>query len=175
METLRQELLVELSKITSPLGFRIVELQAMKGKRGISITAVVDKGGTVSIEDCERITKLFNARLEVLELLHGANWSLQISSPGTSRVFKSREEYEIFRGREVRVVLRETVEILKDAGTKVEKTGVRRKNVSGTNVQRTNVLDGVLENAEGNSITLSVSGERMRIPFSNISKTRLHE
>jgi ribosome maturation factor RimP len=150
METLRKELLAELSKITSPLGIRIVELQAMKGKRAFTITVVVDKGGKVSIEDCEMVTKLFNARLEVLELLRGANYSLQVSSPGTSRVFKSRDEYDIFRGREVRVVLKEPVE-------------------------RTNVLDGVLENAEGDSITLSVSGERVSVPFSNISKTRLHE
>jgi ribosome maturation factor RimP len=150
MEPLRQELLEELAKITTPLGITIVELQVMKGKRGFTITAVVDKGGKITIEDCERVTNLFNARLEVLEVLNGANYGLQVSSPGTSRIFKRREEYDIFRGREVRVVLKEPVE-------------------------RTNVLDGVLENAEGDSITLSVSGERVSVPFSNISKTRLNE
>jgi len=150
METLKKELLAELAKITTPLGIKIVELHAVKGKRGFTVTVVVDKGGNVSIEDCERITKLFNARLEVLELMKGENYSLQVSSPGASRVFKSREEYDIFRGREVRVVLKEPV-------------------------QRTNVLDGVLQDAEGDSITLSVSGEKLSVPFSNISKTRLHE
>ena len=190
METVRQELLCELAKITSPLGFRIVELQAMKGKRGFSITVVIDNGGKVSLEDCERITNLFNARLEVLELLKGADYGLQVASPGTSRVFKSREEYDLFRGRGVRVVLKENVEIPADVAMKIEKaavykahvkrakvkrTNVRRTNVIRTNVKRTNVLDGVLEHADMDTITLLISGERMKIPFSKISKTRLHE
>lgn len=148
METLREELLVELKKITDSLDLRVVELQAVRTKRGITITVVVDKGGKVSIDDCERVTKLFNARLEVLGLMSGYDYSLQVSSPGTSRAFKSREEYDIFLGREVRVVLKEPVE-------------------------RTNVLDGILERVEGDSITLVVSGERLSFPFSNISKTRL--
>jgi ribosome maturation factor RimP len=175
MDTLRQELLGELAKITSPLGFRIVELNAMRGKRGYTITAVVDKGGAVTLEDCERITNLFNARLEVLELLRGANWSLQVSSPGTSRVLKSREEYDIFRGREVRVVLKEPVEIPKVMGEKVEGAYGETADARGAGVSRTNVVDGMLVDVEGDSITLSISGEKLTIPFANISKTRLHE
>lgn len=180
METLRQELLGELAKVTSPLGFRIVELQAMKGKRGVSITVVIDNGGKVSVQDCERITNLFNARLEVLDLLNRAGYSLQVSSPGTSRVFKSREEYDIFRGREVRVVLKENVEIPENAAVKndeaaVGKARATRHKDSKTNVIRTNVLDGVLEHAGIDTVTLLISGVRMNIPFTKISKTRLHE
>jgi ribosome maturation factor RimP len=175
METLRKELLGELAKVTSPLGFRIVELQAMKGKRGFSITVVIDNGGKVSIQDCERITNLFNARLEVLELLKGADYGLQVSSPGTSRVFKSREEYDIFRGREVRVVLNENVQIAENEAIRDDKAAVGKKKERRKNVIRTNVLDGVLERTDMDTVTLMISGERMNIPFSKISKTRLHE
>jgi ribosome maturation factor RimP len=42
-----------------------------------------------------------------------------------------------------------------------------------TPVEKKNVLDGTLENADGEAITLSIAGERLTIPFSNISKTRL--
>jgi ribosome maturation factor RimP len=156
MDDLKQELLSELEKITDPLGITVVDFEAAKGKRGFTITVVLDRQGGVSIDDCETVSSIFNARLEVLDVLGAAvdkaNYSLQVSSPGLYRVLKSRKEYTIFRSRKVRVFLRGPID---GAHPAIE-------------------YEGTLGEVEGDAVILDVAGEKLSIPFGIISKTKLN-
>jgi|WetSurSiteA1Bulk_404760.scaffolds.fasta_scaffold88401_2 ribosome maturation factor RimP len=156
MDVLKQELLAELEKITGPLDITVVDFEAAKGKRGLTITVVLDKQGGVSIDDCEKVSSLFNERLEVLDVLgeavDKANYSLQVSSPGLYRVLKSKKEYTIFRSRKVRVFLKGPID---GAHPSIE-------------------YEGTLGGMEGDTVILDVAGEKLSIPFGNISKTKLN-
>lgn len=144
-------LLNELKKITQPLEIRLIELSMSAGKNGINIRVVIDKDGGVTLNDCERINRLYNERLTILKLIENDNYTLQVSSPGMNRVFKDDEEYNLFKSRKVRVILKEPV-----------------NEISGDNV-----ISGVLEGIEGRIVNLLVSGRRVSIPIEKINKTKL--
>ncbi len=144
-------LLSELEKITEPLNVRVIELITVGGKRGLNIKAVIDKDGGVSINDCERITRLFNERLSILSQIDSENYTLEVSSPGTQRVFKNRREYNLFKGRFVKVILEKPP--AEGAGT---------------------VIQGILEGMNDGNVALSVDGKVLTIPLDNIRKTKLN-
>lgn len=144
-------LLDELKKITQPLEIRLIEFSISRGKNGINIRVVIDKEGGVTLNDCERINRLYNDRLTILKLIEDDNYTLQVSSPGMNRVFKDDEEYNLFKSRRVRVILKEPV-----------------NETSGDNI-----IAGVLEGMEGRIVNLSVGGKRVSIPIEKISKTKL--
>lgn len=151
MEELQNILLQELNKITSPLNINIIELRAKKTRSGLNIYAVIDKQGGVTIDDCERVTRVFNDRLGVLKPIEEENYNLQVSSPGLNRVFKDIREYNQFKFRNVKVILKQPLD----------------------EHSRNTVIQGKLEGLHQNNVKLDVSGEKINIPLEKISKTKL--
>jgi ribosome maturation factor RimP len=153
METTEDILLNELKKITHQLGVFVVELAVKWGKNGLNIRVVVDKEGRITIGDCERITRLFNDRLTILEPIEENNYTLQVTSPGIDRVFKDKKEYNIFKLRDVRIQL---IKPIASGG----KTTVRGK------------LEGLQDD-----VVILTTGSRpeqnFMIPLNNIRKTQL--
>ena len=145
-------LIQELRKITDPLAIRVIDLKAKRGKNGMNIHVVVDKDGGVTLDDCERITNLLNARMDVLRPIGDENYSLQLSSPGLYRVLRNQEEYELFKGKKVLMTLREPSD--KD--------------------HPSTVLEGILEGMEHGTVRLSVAGEMLGIPLDKILRTKLN-
>lgn len=141
----------ELRKITDPLGIRIIEVVHYRGKNGLHIRAVIDKNNGVTLNDCERVTRLFNERLDVLGIVEEEGYTLEISSPGINRVFKRKEEYEAFRTRQVKVILKEP---LAPEDRKREHTG-----------ELLGLADGV--------VSLRTESGVLSIPYEKISKTKL--
>ncbi len=151
MDARKSILLEELKKITQPLNIRVIELATWRGKSGLNIRVVVDKEGGITLNDCEEITRLYNDRLTILKPMEYNNYNLQVSSPGIQRVFKDKEEYNLFKLRKVRIILKEP---LNDAF-------------------RDTVIKGVLEGMQDETVMLSMGGKRVTIPIHKISKTRL--
>ncbi len=151
MGRLDATLLSELEKITGPLNISVVELITAGGRGGLQIKVVIDKGGGVSLNDCERVTRLFNERLSILSQIDIEDYTLEVSSPGTKRIFKNRKEYNLFKGRRVKVILEKPV----------EKGGPA-------------VIHGILEGMKNDNIVLTVDGKPFSIPLANIHKTKLN-
>ncbi len=151
MGRLDATLLSELEKIIGPLNISVVELVTAGGRGGLQIKVVIDKGGGVSLNDCERVTKLFNERLSILSPIDIEDYTLEVSSPGTQRVFKNKKEYNLFKGRRVKITLDKSV----------EQTG-------------TAVIDGILEGMEDGNVALTIGGKTLSIPLDNIRKTKLN-
>jgi len=61
----------------------------------------------VTHEDCENITKKVDP---VLDELISVPYRLEVSSPGTERKLKSEKEYEIFKGKRVKIKKKKTAE-----------------------------------------------------------------
>jgi len=151
MGELGTTLLSEFEKITGPMNVRVIELTTAGGKGGLRIKAVIDRDGGVSLNDCERITRLFNERLSILSPIDIEDYTLEVSSPGTQRVFKSKREYNLFKGRRVKVILEKPP--AEAAGT---------------------VIQGILEGMKDGNVVLMVDGKVLSIPLENIRKTRLN-
>ena len=142
----------EFEKITRTLSLTVVELGVKRGPSGLNIIAVIDKEGGVTVSDCEKVTRLLNERISILHPEEIDNYTLQVSSPGTSRVFKDKKEYELFKSRDVRVVLLEPLD---------------KKHI-------TTIIEGKLIGLKDDIVTLEVEGELMKIPFKKIGKTKLN-
>ncbi|WP_457599747.1 ribosome maturation factor RimP [Hydrogenivirga sp.] len=134
--------------IVNSLGFRLFDVE-FKPERGWVLRVIIDKKGGVTIRDCEEVSKRISGLLDVEDIIP-FSYMLEISSPGLTRSLEKPEHYEFFKGRLVKVVLREPV------SGKREATGYVK-----------DVREGIITLREREK------GEELHIPFSAIAKGRL--
>ena len=115
---LDDQLRCEVEPIVTGMGFTLVELRHSRSKNQNHIILVIYRPEGVGVNECAAISKNLYPRLELIDGLE--NLQLQVSSPGLDRVFKSREEYSIFRGRNVKIMLRGETEWIRG---KIESVG----------------------------------------------------
>ena len=130
------------------LGYRLFDVE-FKPERGWVLRVIIDKQGGVTIKDCEEVSRRIGAILDVEDLIP-FSYMLEISSPGLTRELEKPDHYEFFRGRLVKVFLREPV------------SGKRE-------------ITGYVEGVSEGIITLreKEKGEEIHIPFSIIARGRL--
>ncbi len=130
------------------LGFRLFDVE-FKPERGWVLRVIIDREGGVTIRDCEEVSRKISAILDVEDLIP-FSYTLEISSPGLTRALEKPEHYAFFRGRLVRIVLREPV-------------GERRE------------ITGYVEDVREGIITVRERerGEVLHIPFSAVARGRL--
>ncbi|CEM62842.1 ribosome maturation factor [Treponema phagedenis] len=87
--------------LVNGLGYRLVNLSAVKQKAGWQIQAVVYSEKGVGIDDCSKVHRALLPRLEAL--LNSQDVSLQVSSPGINRNIKSTIEFAAFIGEAIAV------------------------------------------------------------------------
>ena len=62
----------------------------------------MDRPGGISIEELARINRMVGDLLEVHDVIPGS-YTLEVSSPGLTRVLKNLEDYQRYVGRLVRI------------------------------------------------------------------------
>lgn len=111
--TERSELAATIDRMIRPsvadLGYRIVRIKFMSGKRPVLQIMAERADGTMSIEDCEILSRSISALLDVEDPIAGP-FALEVSSPGIDRPLVELDDYERFRGFEARIDLKEAVE-----------------------------------------------------------------
>ncbi|HHG73561.1 MAG TPA: ribosome maturation factor RimP [Persephonella sp.] len=127
-------------------GLKLVDVEYITGGKPVLRIYVYNPEGT-SIEDCEWISRRIGALLDVEDLIP-VSYILEVSSPGLDRKLKNKEEYEIFKGRDVKIVTKEPLE-------------------------GKNVFEGVLKGLEGDNVIIQENGEIIKIPLEKISRTNL--
>lgn len=114
----------EFYEIAAPVikssGFELVDFSSAKLTDGFHIHIVLYSNDGISINDCGKVHRLLQKRLEV----HTGerNVFLEVSSPGINRNFKSANEFLVFKGRKVKILTDESNEWIvyriKDADSK---------------------------------------------------------
>ena len=102
---------------------------------------------SVSIEDCEAVSREVSAQLDVEDPISG-NYTLEVSSPGIDRPLFTLAHFRRFAGETAKVTL------------KLPQEGRRR-------------LTGTIATIEGDDITFLVDGAEFTAAFDNIDKARL--
>lgn len=91
------------------LGFRLVRV-SVQGKEGKTVQIMAERpDGTISIDDCETISKQISPVLDVHDVLAGA-YRLEVSSPGIDRPLVRPSDFADWEGYEAKVELKEAVE-----------------------------------------------------------------
>lgn len=102
---------------------------------------------SVSIEDCEAVSREVSAQLDVEDPISG-NYTLEVSSPGIDRPLFTLAHFKRFAGETAKVTL------------KLPQEGRRR-------------LTGTIATIQGDNITFLVEGVEFTATFDNIDKARL--
>ncbi|NPV88832.1 ribosome maturation factor [Coprothermobacteraceae bacterium] len=94
----RETLERKIRNLVQARGFYFVDLEERyeKGQRVLSI--VIHREPSVTVSDCEHISRAVEPLLDAEEWLTGS-YILEVSSPGLERVLRRREEFQIFSGR----------------------------------------------------------------------------
>ena len=91
--------------IVEGLGMELVEVEFAKTKQGDALTVFIDKEGGVSLNDCESVHNAIDAPLDELDPTQGKPYTLNVSSPGIDRPFKSDRDYVKHIGTKVETSL----------------------------------------------------------------------
>jgi len=111
-------------------------------------TEAEPQGGSISHQDCERVSQQLSVILDVEDLVPGPSYVLEVSSPGLDRKLLKPADYERFTGRRAKIWLNEPVENAK-------------------------YFEGRLAGfAEGN-VKLEVRDKQLALPFADIRKANL--
>jgi ribosome maturation factor RimP len=127
-------------------GVEIFDVELL-GRGKLLLRVLIDKGGGVTLDDCERFSKSFSALLDVENPIQGS-YTLEVSSPGLDRPLKRMIDFEKNIGKLARIIT-------------VEK------------IDNQNFLVGRIAGTDGNMIKLVIKEREIQIPFDGISKARL--
>lgn len=145
---LSPEILAELGEIAGSQGCELAHAEL----KGGALRLVLDRlEGGVSLSDCESVSKLASAYLDVVDFGPG-RYTLEVSSPGLDRPLYGPRDYQRFVGHRTRV-------------TYLTEAGAKRTVVA--------TLAG-FSPEEGGSIEVEVEKEGLlRLPLHRVKLTRL--
>lgn len=135
-----------LEPILEERGLDLVDVELTYGKKPTLRIYIYNPEGT-SIDDCEWVSKRIGAILDVEDLIK-SSYTLEVSSPGLDRKLKNPHEYEIFKGKNIRI---KTTEPIEDK----------------------NIFKGVLKGFDGSNVLLEDNGRDIQIPLDKVSQAKL--
>lgn len=136
-------------RVGASQGLEIVEVELLGGGNNRVLRIFIDKPAGVTHADCEFISQQVGTILDVEDVIPGARYTLEVSSPGVERRLSKPKEFERFVGQKVKVVLRQPVE--------------NQRHLTGT-----------LTNFAGGMITLEPApGKSVQFPLEQVEKANL--
>jgi ribosome maturation factor RimP len=83
------------------MGFELYSLE-QSGHSGRTLRISIDHAETITIQDCERVSRVAGPLLDHSNLIEGP-YDLEVSSPGAERPLRDHHEYERFNGKRVNI------------------------------------------------------------------------
>ncbi len=144
-----------LAKIVAPtvegMGFELVRLRLMGGKRATLQVMAERPDGTMEIEDCAKLSRALSAVLDVEDPIEG-EYSLEVSSPGIDRPLTRLRDFDRWQGWEAKL---ETAEMIDG-----------RKRFRG-------ILAGISEEGEGDEVLIEIDEGTIGLKFEWLADAKL--
>ena len=93
-----------LQPLVEDLGYEFVGLEHSSNPKNPALLIYIDKPESITVDDCERVSREVAALLDVEDPIPG-HYNLEVSSPGLDRPLFTLEQFERFRGEQVRLSL----------------------------------------------------------------------
>ncbi|MDE6867878.1 MAG: ribosome maturation factor RimP [Clostridia bacterium] len=138
-----EEIRAFLQKIADSMDIEIVDVEF--DKRNSTLTVFIETEQGVDLNTCEKFHNAIMDPIDELDPSYGAPYTLNVSSPGLDRPFKTKRDFERNLQKEVEVKLY--------APLKGQK-----------------FLEGVLCAFDENSVTISVKNEEIKLSNNKIAK-----
>jgi ribosome maturation factor RimP len=95
--------------VLESIGFRLVRVE-VTGREGKTLQIMAERpDGTITIDDCEEISRQVSPVLDVADVMHGS-YRLEVSSPGIDRPLVRPSDFEDWSGYEAKIELKEPVD-----------------------------------------------------------------
>ena len=91
--------------IIEKMGYDVIEVEYAKKVDGMNLTFVIDKQGGITLDDCEKVHKVIDEKLDELNPTGDASYILNISSVGLDRPIKNYKDFSRNKGKQVEVKL----------------------------------------------------------------------
>jgi ribosome maturation factor RimP len=109
---LKEKIIERVREILKPIldevELKLVDVEFITEGKPVLRIYIYNPEGT-SLDDCEYISRRVGAILDIEDLIP-YSYTLEVSSPGLDRKLKNKEEYEIFKGRDIKIVVKEPIE-----------------------------------------------------------------
>jgi len=96
-------------RVAASSGFEVVEVDLRGGGKSRTLRVFLDKPAGITHEDCANFSREFGTILDVEDVVPGATYVLEVSSPGLDRKLTRAKDYERFVGSRVKLMTREQV------------------------------------------------------------------
>src|SRR5256884_5849482 len=96
-------------RVAASTGLEIVEVELRGGGKSRMLRIFIDKPGGVTHEDCANLSREVGTILDVEDVIPGASYLLEVSSPGLDRTLIRPADYERFTGSRVKLTTRQPV------------------------------------------------------------------
>src|SRR5260370_10844454 len=83
------------------MGYELYSLD-QSGQSGRTLRISIDHNEPITIEDCERVSRVAGPLLDHANLIEGP-YNLEVSSPGAERPLRTHRDYERFNGNRVNI------------------------------------------------------------------------
>ena len=87
-----QEILEFCQPIAEQVGVNVVEVEFKQGKNP-SLTIFIEKEGGVDLDSCEKFHRAIDAPIDELDPTFGLPYTLNVSSLGIDRPFKTEKDF----------------------------------------------------------------------------------
>lgn len=107
MSDLRQKVSRFAEQVADEQGVELFDIELL-GKGKLLVKTIIDKKDGITLDDCERFSKSFEAVLDVENLIHG-HYTLEVSSPGLDRPLRHLDDFKKNKGKLARIVTKEKI------------------------------------------------------------------
>lgn len=97
-----------LTPIAKETGVRIVDVEFKQAKNP-ALTVYIDMDGGVDLDTCEKFHNAINEPLDELNPTFDVPYTLNVSSPGVDRPFKTAEDFNSHVGQMVEIKLKNSI------------------------------------------------------------------
>src|SRR6201998_1975765 len=96
-------------RVAASSGLEIVDVELRGGGKARMLRIVIDKPAGVTHEDCANLSREVGTILDVEDVIPGASYTLEVSSPGLDRKLFRAADYERFTGSVIKVTTQQPV------------------------------------------------------------------
>ena len=144
--------------VIEKLGYEVVEAEYVKKlDKEMHLVIYIYNDAGVSLDDCEKVNNAIEGLLDELDPTEGKPYTLDISSPGLDRVFKTARDFERNAGKEIEVSLYAPANLFPE-----DKKSKGSKYYEG-------VLTGLIDN---NVVFKGFDGKDYSVPFKSVAAVR---
>lgn len=146
------------NEIAEREGCFVYDIEHTGSGKGRILRVFIDKTEGVGIEECSNVSKALNLRLDVEDVVPGAMYNLEVSTPGLDRHLRKKWHFEKAVGKKIYVRLEKSLGSL----------GIEDKGLLSTKQ-----IEDVLTAVEGEQLVFTLRGLTVKVPIEVVEKSKL--